>query len=187
MTPDITSMCSDFFNYEMLFHCGETWGRCHCDNHPKQQASWQAYADLARQILDPLTAQFGQPELTFGFCGDALRRLIYTNPQPHIAPKLDQHAAHELNRQGSPICPRGGAAVDLRCTNQNSHVLALWIAQYLPFDRIYLYGTNRPLHVSFGPERCSQIVWLPEHNGRRIPRCITHSQLESLVTLEAAC
>lgn len=187
MTQHLFSSCSDFFTFEMLFHCGETWQRHRCDNLPQQDASWQAYAELAKRILDPLTNLFERPELTFGFCGTGLRRLILAKPQPHIAPKVDQHAAHELNRQGAPICPRGGAAVDLIYPGHSSHALALWIAKRLPFDRLYVYGPERPLHISHGPEQSAQIVWLPEYKERLIPRRITLQQLEVMVNKEASC
>jgi len=180
----LLSSCSDFFTYEMLFHCGDTWQQERCDNTPLQPASWEAYATLAQGLLDPLCEQFGRPELTFGFCGARLRRHILAKAIPHIAPKLDQHAAHELNRQGLLVCPRGGAAIDFYYLGQNSHHIALWLMQHLPFDRLYLYGPQKPLHLSYSTSPSGQIILLAEHQGRRIPRRLTPAafiqQLEQL-------
>lgn len=60
----LLSSCSDFFTYEMLFHCRDTWQQERCDNTPQQPASWKAYAALTQGLLDPLCEQFGRPELT---------------------------------------------------------------------------------------------------------------------------
>ncbi|UNP87537.1 hypothetical protein MNZ22_11905 [Aeromonas encheleia] len=174
---DISHSCSHYFTFEMLFHCGETWQRTQCTNLPLQLESWQAYAELAQQILDPLTQQHGPPLLTYGFCGAHLRRAIQANPSPQIAPELDQHAACERNRVGRLICPRQGAAVDLFYPGQNNHAIGLWLAQYTPFDRLYLYGSDQPLHISYGPEQCRTLVQLVTHQGRRIPKRLTLDKL----------
>ncbi|MEA3274478.1 MAG: hypothetical protein U9Q81_04130 [Pseudomonadota bacterium] len=51
---------------------------------------------------------FGIIRLTYGFCSPELAKEI----SGRIDPKRDQHAAHELNRLGNPVCSRLGAAVD---------------------------------------------------------------------------
>lgn len=180
----MTDQCSDHFTYEMLFHCGETWQRLRCVNQPEQAASWLAYADLATQLLDPVAHQFGMPVLTFGFCGPLLRRQILSRPCPRIAPTLDQHAAHELNRQGLPVCSRGGAAVDLMIEGLNSYLLAEWISQHLPFDRLYLYAADRPLHLSYGPQHSRQMVLVQRQGSRVRPRKITIEQLSCLIDVQ---
>ncbi len=56
--------------------------------------------------------------------------------------------------------------------------LAAWIAGRLPFDRIYFYGSGRPLHVSVGPEESRSVVaMLPGPSNRRIPRKVTREWL----------
>lgn len=180
MTLQLHSPCSDLFTYEQLFHCGETWQTLRCPNLPEQTTSWQAYAALASQLLDPITRQFGKPELTFGFCGPQLRRQLLSQPCPRIAPALDQHAAYERNRQGNPICNRGGAAVDLMVAGFSSYQLAHWISLYLPFDRLYLYAADRPLHLSYGPQHSRQIVLVQRQGAKVIPRKITIEHLGKL-------
>ncbi|GAA4493791.1 hypothetical protein [Pseudaeromonas paramecii] len=186
-TTQLDQACSQYLHFRELFHCGETWQQTRCDNTPQQPASWEAYATLAQGLLDPLWEQFGRPELTFGFCGARLRQLILANTSPRIAPKLDQHAAHELTRQGQLVCPRGGAAIDFYYPGQNSHRIAQWLAQHLPFDRLYLYGPQRPLHLSFSSSPAGQLILLTEHQGRRIPRRLTRSQLDAMASQEPLC
>lgn len=175
---DLTHDCSHYFTFEMLFHCGETWQRLQCQNLPEQEASWLAYQTLAQELLDPLAERFGIPLLTFGFCGHLLRRAIQGKPQPRIAPRLDQHAACELNKRGQLICPRRGAGIDLIYPAQSSAHVAHWLACHTPFDRLYFYGPERPLHVSHGPEQCRSMTQLIEHQGRRLPRPLPLSTLQ---------
>lgn len=176
----LNDACSYYFTFEMLFHCGETWRRAQCSNIPLQVESWQAYRELAIEILDPVVLQHGQPRLTYGFCGAELRKVIQANPSPGIAPALDQHAACERNKMGRLICPRRGAAVDLVYPGRNSYQMALWLAQNTPFDRLYLYGPDRPLHISYGPEQQRALVELTTHHERRIPKRLTLTQLKGM-------
>ena len=54
---------------------------------------------------------------------------------------------------------------------------AQWLAANTPFDRLYFYGAERPIHVSQGPEHSQQIVrMLPGKNGRLIPRVVSLEQ-----------
>lgn len=176
----LNDACSVYFTFEMLFHCSDTWLRVQCPNLPLQVESWQAYRELAIEILDPVVRQYGQPRLTYGFCGTELRRAILTNQSPGIAPRLDQHAACELNQRGKLVCPRQGAAVDLIYPGKNSYQVALWLAQHTPFDRLYLYGPDRPLHISYGPEQNRALVELTTHHERRIPKRLTLTQLKGM-------
>jgi hypothetical protein len=68
------------------------------------------------------------------------------------------------------ICDRGGAAVDFLVVDENMLEVAEWIAAHLQFDRLYYYGTTRPLHVSFGPDTRHELIEIEEVNGRRLPR-----------------
>jgi hypothetical protein len=113
---------------------------------------------------------YGAIEITYGFCSAALARQI----EGGIAPKLDQHAAHELNRRGQLICERGGAAVDFLIRDEDMFEVSEWIAAHLPFDRLYYYGPARPVHVSFGPQAKREVIDIEERNGRRIPRRRPH-------------
>lgn len=103
---------------------------------------------LTKRILDPIIDYYGAIRLTYGFCSPALSKLIHAR----VAPKLDQHAAHETNLRGVPICDRLGAACDFIVEDENMREVADWIIANLPFDRLYFYGEDRPLHLSFGPQ-----------------------------------
>lgn len=171
---DLDDPCGRYFKYRDLVECGKTW-RDHAaegtpiDNMPREPASATALRELAVAVLDPLVDQFGPIELTYGFATRALTRKIHGR----IAPALDQHAAHELGPRGRPICLRGGAAADLSVPGRTATEVARWLATAVRFDRLYLYGDDRPLHVSYGPEASGVVVeMLPGPSGRRVPRRI---------------
>jgi hypothetical protein len=135
-------------------------------NLPEQAGTIEAMLRLAEQILDPVIDEFGPIEITYCFGSPGLTKLIPSR----IDPGRDQHAGHELRRNGQPICDRLGQAVDFRAAGVCSGKIAAWIARHLPFDRIYFYGSDRPLHVSVGPgEKKAEITMLPGPSGRRIP------------------
>ena len=168
----LDELCSRYFTYQMLIECGETFHASTLDNLPKDPLSWQALAALAQHILDPVVDQFGRPELTFGFCSQALakarRRYARTHGLlPSIFPSADQHAGRELDANGKRICGRGGAAVDFRVPGCSSREVAIWIIGNLPFDRVYYYGAERPLHVSYSEQPCRDVtVMRPKAKGR---------------------
>ncbi len=171
---DLDDPCGRYFKYRDLVECGKTW-RDHVaqgtpiDNMPREPASVVALGALALAVLDPLVDQFGPIVLTYGFATPALTRKI----RARIAPALDQHAAHELGRRGRPICLRGGAAVDLVVPGRPASEVARWLGKAVRFDRLYLYGDDRPLHVSYGPEASGAIIeMVPGPSGRRVPRRI---------------
>jgi len=86
-------------------------------------------------------------------------------------PRLDQHAAHEVNRLGRPILPRLGAGVDLFVDDQGMREVAGWVATNAPFDRQYLDGADLPIPVHFGSEHSRQIMEIrPTATGRLVPR-----------------
>lgn len=177
-TMDIETHCSRHFRYIDLIQCGETWhrlaseataaaGRAPIDNLPKQPGTWQAIADLAVHILDPLVDAFGAIELTYGFAGPALTRHI----RRRIAPRLDQHAGYELRSDGQPICVRGGMAADFYVPNVPHPVVIQHLVAGSRFDRLYIYKGERPLHVSYGPEVRGMIVrFRRASNERMIPQ-----------------
>jgi hypothetical protein len=135
--------------------------------------SYDALLALAENVLDPVIDWFGMIRLTYGFCSPALARAIRGRQGGPIDPKRDQHAAHEHNRLGNPVCPRLGAAVDFRVEDEDMLEVARWVAANTPFDRLYLYGADRPIHVSYGPEHSRQIVFMRRGpSGRLVPRVI---------------
>ena len=176
--PDLDDACGQYLTFRQLIECGETQKRTGLQNLPKQSESYNALHDLAMQVLDPVIDYFGMIQLTFGFCSPALAKEI----PGRIYPKLDQHAAHELNRRGRPICERFGAAVDFTIEDESMREVAQWVVANTPFDRLYFYGDNKPIHVSFGPNQERQLVlMLPSKSGRLVPRVVS---LESFLELE---
>ncbi len=152
-----------------LIACGETQARTGMPNLPREPGSFSALLDLAAQVLDPVIDWFGMVRLTFGFCSPELARAI----PGRIDPKLDQHAAHERNRRGLPICPRLGAAVDFIVDDEDMLEVARWVVANTPFDRLYFYGSDLPIHVSFGPDHSRQVVrMVPATGGRLVPRVV---------------
>lgn len=188
----LDAYCSPNFRFRDLIQCGETWAvlASACGsaesrdalNLPIQAQSWSALADLSVGVLEPIIEHWGRPLLTYGFAGPTLIRAI----RRRIAPRLDQHAAHEIGVRGRAICLRGGAAVDLTVPGVSSLRVAMWLAQRVAIDRLYVYSSHRPLHVSFGPDRARIIVHvLQTATGTPLsPRRLTLDSLKRLVEKE---
>jgi DNA phosphorothioation-associated putative methyltransferase len=165
--PNLDDRCGRYLTYRQLIECGETQFSSGLPNLPKNPESYTAVQDLAVNILDPVIEYFGGIDLTYGFCCAELANRI----PGRIAPELDQHAAHETKRNGNPICARLGAAVDFFVRDENMQEVADWVIANLPFDRLYFYGKERPIHVSYGPEDKREAVeMVPTHQGRLMPR-----------------
>ena len=165
--PDLDASCGANFTYRSFVECGETQQRLMLPNLPLNPATYNALHALAVNLLDPIIEYFGSIRLTYGFASTALTREIASR----IAPKLDQHAACECNASGAPVCERGGAACDFIVEDEDMSEVADWIIANLPFDRLYFYGSGRPIHISYAPEP----AWLPYRmipspNGRLMPR-----------------
>ncbi len=165
--PALAVACGERFTFRDLIECGDTWERTRINNCPLTADSYNALADLARLVLDPVVDYFGSIKLTYGFCSSALKRLIGSG----IAPELDQHCAHEKTRTGRLICSREGAAVDLKVEDEDMADVVNWISINTPYDRIYFYGSHRPIHVSYGPNHSRQIVDMKTAaQNRRVPQ-----------------
>lgn len=176
--PDLDDPCGRYLTFRQLIECGETQARIGLANHPQQPASYNALHDLAVRVLDPVIDYFGMIRLTYGFCSPELARKI----PGRIDPQRDQYAAHEVNRRGQPICKRLGAAVDFLIDDENMLEVAQWIVAHTPFDRLYFYGADQPLHVSFGPNQDRQIVWMvATPSGRRVPQVIACEKFLALL------
>lgn len=152
--PELDAACSRHFTYRDLVECGDTRARTSLANRPRQPETFTALHELACLVLDPVVDYFGMIELTYGFCSPELARSI----PARIAPKLDQHAGHELTRTGRPVCARLGAACDFLVTDEDMEEVALWVAAHTPFDRLYFYGKDRPIHVSYSATPARQFV-----------------------------
>lgn len=167
--PSLDAKCGKHFAFREFITAGETQVRTGIPNIPEQAGTYNALVQLATLVLDPVIDYFGDIILTYGFCSRELAKHI----PGRIAPTLDQHASHELNSRGKSICPRLGAAVDFLVTDENMLEVAQWIVQHTPFDRLYFYGVDRPLHVSCGPENKREVVILrSQENGRAVPTVV---------------
>jgi hypothetical protein len=136
-------------------------------NLPKEVATYRAYYLLATGVLDPLIDYFGPIKLTYGFCGDKLRSLI----KKRVSHDRDQHASFEKKRSGDLVCSRGGAACDFIVEDEDMFEVAQWLAENTPIDRMYFYGSDRPLHVSYKsiPDR-EFYEMLTSDSGKLSPR-----------------
>jgi hypothetical protein len=167
--------CGDHFAYRDLIACGETWRRLTAaagapfDNTPRAPETFAAMRTLCAAVLDPVTRRFGTIELTYAFASRALTRQV----PGLIHPPADQHAGHERNAAGNPVCKRLGLSVDLQVPGVPSDEVARWVVAETGFDRLYFYGAARPFHVSVGPENTRQVVvmWVGP-SGRLLPRVV---------------
>ena len=145
--PDLDDKCGINFKFRDLIECGETQQSLSLNNLPSSPETYNALFQLATQILDPVIDYFGGIKLTYGFCSGELGKQI----KERVEPSLDQHASYEKKKNGKFICERLGAACDFIVEDEDMREVADWIIENLPFDRLYFYESDRPLHVSFGP------------------------------------
>jgi hypothetical protein len=97
---------------------------------------------------------------------------------------VDQHAAHEKRTNGNYVCPRLGAACDFKVTNLNMRKVAEWTYFNTPVDRLYFYGDDRPIHVSYSAAASAHqfVELLTRANGRRAPRVVALKPTNAAVT-----
>ena len=165
--PNLDENCGKNLTYRQMIECGETQHVTCLANCPKQPDSYNALYELGSKILDPVIDYFGMINLTYGFCSHELGKHINKG----VAPKLDQHSAHELNSKKNLICSRLGAAIDFIVEDENMREVADWVAENTPFDRLYFYGVDRPIHVSYGPEQKGEYIDLVmTESGQQVPR-----------------
>jgi hypothetical protein len=167
-TPNPGDPCGQYLIFRQLIECGETRQRTGLPNLPKRPESYNALHGLAVQVLDPVIDYFGMIRLTYGFCSAELAKKI----PGRIDPKRNQHAAHELNRLGNPVCPRLGAAADFIVEDESMLEGAQWIVANTPFERLYFCGDDKPIHVSYGPEHARQVVRMAAGKSGRLNPCV---------------
>lgn len=141
-----------------------------------------ALQDLNRFIIEEIIDFFGidRFRLTYGFCSKDLKRYLEKkDPQTgqkngRVAPDLDQHMAHEVNKNGKYYCQRLGASCDFFIVGETSDRIVDWIlSQKLPFDSLYYYGADKPIHISYGPQQKREI-WTFTGSGQPTQKGITH-------------
>jgi hypothetical protein len=149
---------------------------------PKNPESLIALQELNRFIIDPIIDYFKLTnfKLTYGFCSVDLKKyLAQKDPitgikNGRVDPKIDQHMAHELNRNGNYFCQRLGAACDFLIINLSSDELIDWIlGQQLPFDSLYFYGKKRPIHISYSKQH-KRDIWTFTPTGQPTKKGINH-------------
>jgi len=173
---DLHQPCAKHFTWSDLLACGDTVARraregVPVGNIPLRDETWEGLASLATTLLDPLWDHFGRVEITYGFAGPPLTRHIVGG----IAPSLDQHAGAELGPRGSPVCSRGGQSCDLRVPGVDAVTLAHWVAAKLPFDRMYLYGLDRPVHLSWSKSPVGKVFAMCPGGRKTVPRDVTRA------------
>ncbi|WP_227873458.1 hypothetical protein [Aphanothece sacrum] len=152
------------------------------DPFPKDKDTIRALEQLNNIIIDPIIDYFSMErfKLTYGFCSPDLKR--YLNQKDpvtgikngRIDPSRDQHMSHEVNSKGNYYCNRLGAACDFLIINFNSDELVDWILNNkLPFDSLYFYGKDRPIHISYGPQN-KRDIWTFTPTGQPTKKGISH-------------
>lgn len=165
--PELDSACGKNLTYRELIECGATQRRLGLPNLPLRPATYNALYDLASQVLDPVIEYFGSIKMTYGFASAELVKHITDG----VAPKIDQHASCEHTARGTLICDRGGAACDFVVEDEDMREVADWIIENLPFDRLYFYGRDKPIHVSYSTEPAGQaFAMVRSASGRLMPR-----------------
>lgn len=170
--PSLDDACGRWYTYRDLTQCSETVQNTRIENAPRVPQSYNALLALTKNILDPIIDYFGRIELTYGFCSPDLARTIKRLGTGRIAANIDQHTAYEVDRLGNLICSRVGAAVDFLIQDEDMYAVAEWIAANLPFDRIYIYGADRPIHVSYSLEPAKQVIFVNRSDGKVRPRIV---------------
>jgi hypothetical protein len=165
-----------YLTLEEFCTCTQTYRRYadEIDPYPKNlNETIPALEALCQHIIDPVIDEFGRErfQLTYGFCSTDLKRwLAKKDPvtgvkNGRVSPELDQHMAHEVNRNGKYYCSRLGAACDFRIVDLPSNELVAWIVmQGLSFDSLYIYGPKRPIHISYSPQN-KRATWAFSDKG----------------------
>lgn len=167
---NINDKCSKYFRYLDFIECSDTQKKIQVDNTPKEPKTYEAISYLAKTIMDPIFERFGQPQITYGLCSHSLQKHI----KKSVAPSLDQHAGSERNSKGNLICHREGFAVDFKIDDFKTEHVARYIVEYLEFDRLYYYGSDRPVHVSATPLIAKRaVVVFNRVRDRRTPKNLT--------------
>lgn len=174
IAPSLADKCSKHFCYRDFIECGETQKNTKIPNLPHEMKSYVAFKDLATHVLDAVQDRYGPITLTYGFSS---RELVKKIPG-RIAPDRDQHASHERKLNGKLICERLGAACDFIIAGVDMREVAVWMLKNTDADRVYFYGSDKPVHVSQSSKPTRQFVeMLVGKNGRRMPKVIPYVDL----------
>ncbi|HLO87564.1 MAG TPA: hypothetical protein VK203_21515 [Nostocaceae cyanobacterium] len=166
-----------YLTLEEFCTCTQTYQKYSQNINPYPQnisETIPALQELNKFIIDPVIDFFGieKFKLTYGFCSANLKKyLAKTDPitgqkNGRVAPNLDQHMSYEINKNGKYHCERLGASCDFLILDLPTEQLVEWILQNkLPFDSLYFYGTNRPIHISYGQQH-KRDIWTFNNSGQ---------------------
>ena len=66
--------------------------------------------------------------------------------------------------------------MDFIVDDEDMPEVARWLVANTPFDRLYFYGADRPIHVSYGPGHRRQVVrMVTGKDGRLLPRVVSEA------------
>jgi len=137
-------------------------------------ATIPALKALNQFIIEPVIDCFGTDrfQLTYGFCSPDLKNYLEKKDpitgvkNGRIDPNRDQHMAYEVNRNSKFYCKRLGAACDFLIKDSSSDEVVEWVLRSrLPFDSLYFYGVDRPIHISYGPQH-KRNLWTFTDSGQ---------------------
>lgn len=172
-----------FLTLTELCTCSQTYQKYRDRIDPFPQNLNETIPELCRlcdAILDPIIEHYGRDrfQLTYGFCSKDLKRYLERkDPETgrkngRVAPAIDQHMACETNKNGKYYCSRLGAACDFYIIGEPSDRVVNWILdRKLPFDSLYFYGSDRPIHISYGSQH-KRDVWTFTDRGQPTKRGI---------------
>ena len=180
LLPSPHAKCGKYLRFRDFFLAGETVKTVNIENQPKNIETYRAYQELAENILDKVIDKFGMFNISYGFCSKELEKNILKKETPRISLRLDQHASCEKTSSGKYICSRKGAAVDFKLQDIDTLLIAKWIVENCKFDRLYFYGSLKPLHISYGPETSGYIAVMSTKGKNRIPITYTREKFLSL-------
>ncbi|MDC3169420.1 DNA phosphorothioation-associated putative methyltransferase [Paracoccaceae bacterium] len=180
LLPNPHAKCGKYLRFKDFFLAGETIQKTSILNIPSNIETYRAFHALCINVLDRVIEEFGSIELTYGFCSKELEKNILKNKNPRISSKLDQHASCEKTSGGIYICSRKGAAADFKVDGISMLIISKWIVRNCKFDRLYFYGSTKPIHISYGPEEAAYIAHMQEKEGRKIPISLSHKKFLEL-------
>jgi hypothetical protein len=168
--PEPDRLLGHYLTLHEFCTCTQTYQRYSEQINPypsNSQETIPALVSLNQHILDPVIHRFGRERflLTYGFCSIDLQRWLNRKDPAtgekygRVSPDRDQHMAHEIRRNGRYYCDRLGAACDFGIIGLPSDELVDWVLEHpLPFDSLYFYGRDRPIHISYGPQH-KRSIW----------------------------
>jgi hypothetical protein len=165
-----------YLNLEEFCTCSQTYHKYAENINPYPQNISEvipALQNLHKFIIDPIIDYFSREKfrLTYGFCSPDLKKYLEKKDpvtgqkNGRVAPNLDQHISYEINKNGKYYCERLGAACDFLIIDLPSTKLVEWILQNkLPFDSLYFYSDQQPIHISYGKQH-KRDIWTFNNSG----------------------